>query len=54
MGGVEPVEEGGYYIVKKGKVPPVIDVKGYNRSVAWRTLIDRLKRVTGSKGAVVK
>ncbi len=54
MGGVGPVEGGGYYIVKKGKVPPVIDVKGYNRSVAWRTLIDRLKRVTGSKGAVVK
>jgi len=54
MGGVGPVEDGGYYIVKRGKVPPVIDVKGYNLSVAWRTLIDRLKRVTASKGAVVK
>lgn len=54
MGGVGPVEEGGYYIVRSGKVPPVIDVKGYNQSVAWRTWIDRLKRVTAAKGAVVK
>jgi len=53
MDGVEPVD-GGYYIVKRGLLPPWIDVKGFNRQVDWDVLVERLKGVTASEGPVIE
>ncbi len=44
MGGIEDVPQG--YVIVKGGGIPAINVLGYNRSVGWRELIERLKRVT--------
>jgi hypothetical protein len=45
MDGVEPAEEG-YYLVKGGGLPPHINIIGHTRRVAWKELIERLKRAT--------
>ena len=45
MGGIENVPQG--YVIVKGGGIPAISVLGYNRSVGWNELIERLKRVTG-------
>lgn len=52
MGGVEDAERG-YYIVKGGGMPR-IDVMGYNRRVDWNTLLERLERITGAEGALMR
>ena len=44
MGGIEDVPQG--YVIVKGGGIPAINVLGYNRSVGWHELIERLKRVT--------
>ncbi len=44
MGGIEDVPQG--YVIVKGGGIPAINVLGYNRSVGWRELIERLERVT--------
>ena len=44
MGGIENVPQG--YVIVKGGGIPAITVLGYNRSVGWRELVERLKRVT--------
>jgi hypothetical protein len=44
MGGIESVPQG--YVIVKGGGIPAINVLGYNRSVGWRELIERLQRVT--------
>lgn len=44
MGGIENVPQG--YVIVKGGGIPAITVLGYNRSVGWRELIERLKRIT--------
>jgi hypothetical protein len=44
MDGVEKAPQG-YVIVKGGGIPS-ISVIGYNRSVSWRELVERLKRIT--------
>jgi hypothetical protein len=44
MGGIEDVPQG--YVIVKGGGIPAINVLGYNRSVGWRELLERLKRVT--------
>jgi hypothetical protein len=44
MGGIENLPQG--YVIVKGGGIPAINVLGYNRSVGWRELIERLKRVT--------
>ena len=36
--------DGGYYLVK-GAGLPRIDVIGRNRSVAWKDLVERLRRI---------
>ena len=51
MGGIEDVPQG--YVIVKGGGIPAITVLGYNRSVGWRELIERLKRVTEGN-AIVK
>lgn len=44
MGGVESTPQG--YVIVKGSGVPSITVLGYNRSVSWGELLERLKRVT--------
>ena len=34
------------YVIVKGSGVPAITVLGYNHSVSWRELIERLKRIT--------
>jgi hypothetical protein len=44
MDGIERAPQG--YVIVKGGGVPAISVIGYNRSVSWRELVDRLKRIT--------
>ena len=44
MDGIERAPQG--YVIVKGGGIPAISVIGYNRSVSWRELLDRLKRIT--------
>ena len=44
MDGIERAPQG--YVIVKGGGIPAISVIGYNRSVSWRELVDRLKRIT--------
>lgn len=54
MDGLEPTEDGGYYIVKGGGLPPRIDVIGYVHRVDWSELVERLKRATNNPAPVVR
>jgi hypothetical protein len=54
MGGIANAPQG-YVIVKGGVGVPAITVMGYNRSVGWQELIQRLKRITaGNVKPVIK
>lgn len=44
MDGIERAPQG--YVIVKGGGIPAISVIGYNRSVNWRELVERLKRIT--------
>jgi hypothetical protein len=44
MDGVERAPQG--YVIVKGGGIPAISVIGYNRSIDWRELVARLKRIT--------
>jgi hypothetical protein len=44
MDGIERAPQG--YVIVKGGGIPAISVIGYNRTVSWRELVDRLKRIT--------
>jgi hypothetical protein len=46
MSGVESTPQG--YVIVKGRGIPAITVMGYNQTVGWSDLIDRIKRVTDS------
>lgn len=50
--GVEAVDAG-YYIVKGGGLPR-INVIGYNPRVDWKVLVERLKRLSTTRSAVVQ
>lgn len=53
MGGVEST--GDAYIIVKGSGIPSITVLGYNRSVSWGELLERIKRVTaGNSKPIMK
>ncbi|MGH8009138.1 MAG: hypothetical protein ACREQ3_19300, partial [Candidatus Binatia bacterium] len=54
MDGLAPAEEGGYYIVKGGGLPPRIDVIGYVHRVDWSELVERLKRTTNNPAPIVR
>jgi hypothetical protein len=43
MGGVEDTPQG--YVIVKGSGVPALSVMGYNRTVNWTDLVDRLKRI---------
>lgn len=44
MDGIESAPQG--YVIVKGGGIPAITVMGYNRTVSWHELLDRLKRIT--------
>jgi hypothetical protein len=44
MDGIEKAPQG--YVIVKGGGIPAISVIGYNRTVNWRELVDRLQRIT--------
>ena len=44
MGGIERAPQG--YVIVKGGGIPAVSVIGYNRSVNWRELVERLQRIT--------
>ncbi len=53
MDGVEPAQSG--YVIVKGSGIPAITVLGYNRSVSWGELLERIRRVTaGNASPVIK
>lgn len=52
MDGVEPAEDGGYYVVKGGRGLPRINIIGHIHRVNWSELIERLKNATKSEGPV--
>ena len=52
MDGVETAERG-YYLVKGGGIPR-IDVIGFNRSIDWELLVDRLIAVTASGPPIIE
>jgi len=53
MGGAEDAQEG--YVIVKGSGVPALSVMGYNRSVDWPDLLERIKRVvTHNVHAVVR
>lgn len=53
MGGIESTPQG--YVIVKGSGIPSITVMGYNKTVGWGELLDRIKRVTdGNSKAIVK
>jgi hypothetical protein len=53
MSGVEQFDNG-YAIVTRGLLPPWINVNGFNRTVNWPVLLDRLKAAVGSEGPIVR
>ncbi len=50
--GVEAVDNG-FYLIKGGGLPR-IDVIGYNPSLDWNVLLNRLRRITASNEAIIK
>jgi hypothetical protein len=53
MSGIESTDGG--YVIVKGSGIPAITVLGYNQTVSWVELIDRIKRVIdGNTKAVIK
>jgi hypothetical protein len=52
MDGVEPAQSG--YVIVKGSGVPAITVLGYNRSVSWGELLERVQRITQGNKPVIK
>lgn len=53
MDGIEPAQSG--YVIVKGSGVPAITVLGYNRSVSWGELLERVQRITqGNTKPVIK
>jgi hypothetical protein len=49
MGGVESTPQG--YVIVKGGGIPAITVMGYNRTVGWQELLERVSRITQENAA---
>ncbi|HUP90611.1 MAG TPA: hypothetical protein VM074_00045 [Solimonas sp.] len=54
MDGIEPAHKGAGYVLVKGRLLPRIDVIGYTRSVAWDTLVERLKNARSAPAPTVE
>ncbi len=44
----------GYAIVKRGLLPPWVDIIGHNRQVDWPILVNRLKSIAAGNAPVIK
>ncbi len=53
MSGVEKIENG-YYIVKRGFLPPWLNIKGYNDKVDWPELLDRLQNISETDSPTIE
>ena len=53
MDGVEKSEDG-YYIVKRGTLPPWLNIKGFNNKVNWPDLLERLKNISKAESPVIE
>ncbi len=53
MDGVEKSEDG-YYIVKRGVLPPWLNIKGFNNKVNWPDLLERLKNISKADSPVIE
>jgi len=53
MGGVEPRDDGSYYLVKGGGIPR-IDVLKNKKNVDWSLLLERLTAVREANHAVIE
>ncbi len=53
MDGVEETKDG-YYIVKRGTLPPWLNIKGFNRKVDWQDLLERLKNISKTESPVIE
>jgi len=53
MDGVAPAKSG-YYIVEHGLLPPWLDIIGYNRSVNWEVLVERLRAIVQGQAPVMR
>lgn len=51
MDGVEPAQSG--YVIVKGSGIPAITVLGYNRTVSWDELLERVQRITAGNARPV-
>lgn len=53
MDGIEPAQQG--YVIVKGSGVPAITVLGYNRTVSWGELLERVQRITqGNAKPIIK
>jgi hypothetical protein len=52
MDGIEPTQSG--FVIVKGSGIPAITVLGYNRSVSWGELLERVQRITQGNKPVIK
>ena len=53
MDGVEKSEDG-YYIVKRGVLPPWLNIKGFNKKVNWPDLLERLRNISKTDSPVIE
>ena len=53
MDGVEKTADG-YYIVKRGLLPPWLNIKGFNHKVDWQDLLERLKNISKSESPIIE
>ena len=53
MDGVEKTADG-YYIVKRGLLPPWLNIKGFNHKVDWQDLLERLKNISESESPIIE
>ncbi len=53
MDGVEKSDDG-YFIVKRGLLPPWLNIKGFNHEVNWPDLLERLKNISKTESPVIE
>lgn len=53
MGGVAKAKDG-YYIVKPGILPPWLEIIGFNDTVDWQEMIERLKSLKDAESPIVE
>ncbi len=54
MDGIEKADNGYYYIVKRGFLPPWLNIKGFNHEVDWLDLLERLKNISKTDSPIIE